>query len=74
MLEDFNYAIEHRSMKRVHVNALSRSPLSACMLVNECGHNLIARVKHEQKHEDATLSKLIELAEINNISGYVIKG
>jgi len=48
---------------------LSRSP-SACMLVNKCGHNLIA---HVHKNVQTTLSKFIELAEINSISDYVIK-
>jgi len=74
LLEEFSYTIEHRPGKSMaHVDALSRYPLPRCMLINAPGHGLSSRMGKAQR-EDADVRKIIELAEVRKIDGYIMRG
>lgn len=74
LLEEFDYIIEHRPGKNmVHVDALSPSPLPACLIINECEGGLTARLKKAQKQDDE-LRKLIDATERGEVKDYLIRG
>lgn len=74
LLEEFDYAIEHRPGKSmVHVDALSRNPLPSCLIINECEGGLTARLRRAQK-EDDELKKLIDATEQGKVKDYIIRG
>lgn len=73
-LEEFHYEIMHRSAKNMpHVDVLSRYPLPACLIINECEASLNARIAKAQ-HEDAELAKIIPLVAAKKYDGYVMRG
>jgi len=66
--------IEHRPGKNIaHVDALSRYPLSQCMLVKIRKDSLLARLERAQQ-SDANVKKIFDLAKTQKIDGYVIRG
>lgn len=74
LLEEFQYVIEQgSSLSMQYVDALSRHPLPACLVVEECRDMLTPRLKKAQQ-EDDQLNKMIHLAEQNKLEGYVVKG
>lgn len=73
LLEEFNYKIEHRAGNSLkHVDALSRNPLPACMLVDECEDSIITRIRKAQC-EDESLKPIFEAANVKQLSGFVVR-
>jgi len=71
-LEDFQYAIVHRpgtNMK--HVDALSRHPLPAAMMIEECQESILAKLRRNQM-EDERLRNIIEQVEKGRANGFTM--
>jgi len=74
LLEEFKYTIEHRPCKNmVHVDALNRSPLPRCLLIDECEEGLLARLKRAQKGDNG-LKKILDAVEQAESKDYAIRG
>lgn len=74
LLEEFNYALEHRPGKSmVHVDALSRNPLPSCLVIDECEQGLTMRLKRAQR-EDNELLKLVDASKRGEANGYLVRG
>lgn len=71
-LEDFRYTIIHRPGNNMrHVDALSRHPLPAAMLVEECEDSILARLRRNQLKDDE-LKNITKQVEENQADGFVI--
>lgn len=72
-LEEYNYEIQHRSVKNMmHVDALSRNPLSKALLINESNDSLIAKFGQAQR-TDQDLQKIVKLAALGKTNGYLLR-
>lgn len=73
-LEEFRYTVEHRGGRSIrHVDALSRNPLSSCLVVSECSEELLVRLRKAQK-EDDDLKRVFEAIERGEAKNHVIQG
>lgn len=74
LLEEFQYTIEHRpGRSMVHVDALSRNPLPACLTIDECEDGLTARLKKAQR-EDENIKKKLDEVQGGQLDGYIVRG
>lgn len=74
LLEEFEYEIEHRSGTRMlHVDALSRNPVSTCLAIEECIDSLSCRFAKAQR-DDVHISRIINLVGKEQITGYTLRG
>lgn len=74
LLEEFPYRTQHRpGIRMAHVDALSRYPLPVCNLVERQENGITARLKRAQS-EDDDVRKIFELAKLQKINGYTIRG
>jgi len=72
LLEDFQYSIIHRpgtNMK--HVDALSRHPLPAAVMIEECQESILAKLRRNQM-EDERLRNIIEQVEKRRANGFTM--
>lgn len=73
-LEEFQYSIEHRPGKLMtHVDALSRNPLPACLIIAETDEGLTPRLKKAQA-EDDNVRRLRDLIARGQARDYVLRG
>lgn len=71
-LEEFRYTIMHRPGKNMqHVDALSRHPLPATMIIRECESSIAEKIRRCQD-VDQDLKKLKEQVNQNEIKGYCV--
>lgn len=74
LLEEFHYTIEHRPGKSmVHVDALSRNPLPACLVIDETDAGLTARLRRAQEEDDG-VKRLRELVSRGQAQEYTLRG
>ncbi|CAK9801710.1 Transposon Ty3-I Gag-Pol polyprotein [Anthophora plagiata] len=73
LLEEFDYKVEHIPGKSmVHVDALSRNPLSVVMVIDGNERGIIARLKKAQSRED-DLRQIRDNIEQYEAQGYALK-
>jgi ribonuclease HI len=71
-LEEFQYSIVHRPGNNIrHVDALSRHPLPAAMLIEECRDDILPRLRQNQLG-DEELRKIEKKVEQGQTDGFVI--
>lgn len=71
-LEEFKYKIVYRPGKNMqHVDALSRYPLPAAMVISECESSIVEKIRQCQK-EDQELTELRDKVTKNEIMGYSV--
>ncbi|XP_011858346.1 PREDICTED: uncharacterized protein LOC105555908, partial [Vollenhovia emeryi] len=74
MLEEFRYEIEHRPGKSMsHVDALSRNPLPACLLIDGENSGLTAKLGRAQR-DDVDINRILQLPEEKRGPGYAVRG
>ncbi|KMQ91095.1 blastopia polyprotein [Lasius niger] len=74
LLEEFNYEIEHRPGRSMsHVDALSRNPLPACLLIDESDDEITIRLRKAQ-NDDEEIRKIIQQTDDGKTHDYVIRG
>lgn len=73
LLEEFNYEIEHRPGKNMsHVDALSRNPLSSCLLIDESDNEITIRLKKAQD-DDEEIGRIVRQVESGKTDEYIIR-
>lgn len=73
-LEELDYIIEHRPGRNMlHVDALSRNPIAACLLITKDENGMMVRLKKVQC-EDDQLRAIIRMTEKGRVQDYVVRG
>lgn len=72
-LENFRYSIVHRPGNNMrHVDALSRHPLPAAMLIEECEDSMMAKLRLNQS-EDAELKDIRKQVEEGKTKKFIVE-